>query len=125
MDPKITSHDAESEVDPRRSSRRVRLAVEASFIGLERRQTVTILDLSRTGARVAFSEPMDDKAGFIRWLEFETFGEAVWQEGLFIGLKFDRPLPVVWLQATEERCGDINEYEHERMMARAREWVQG
>jgi hypothetical protein len=117
--------DPYDDLDRRNAAPRMRLAAEAEFIGLWRRQRVMILDLSQTGAKVAFSEPPDEQAGFIRWMDFETFGDAVWREGLYIGLKFDRPIPQRWLSETLERSQPIDEYEHEALMRAAQEWVEG
>lgn len=121
----MAEDDPLERIDRRQAAPRLRLAAEAVFIGLDGRQRVTILDLSQAGAKVAFEEPPCEKAGFISWMEFETFGDVVWREGLYVGLKFDRKIPQAWLETTGERCAHIDEYEHARMMQVAREWVQG
>ena len=101
------------------------LAAKGLFIGLEGRQEVTVLDLSRDGAKVAFAAPPDEKAGFIRWMEFETFGDVVWHKGLFVGLKFDRPLPDAWLNETAERAAHVAAEEHDALRREAEEWING
>jgi len=121
----MTTSNPLSKVDRRKTSPRLKLAAEAVFIGLDGRQNVTILDLSQSGAKVAFAEPPREKAGFISWMGFETFGDVVRRQGLFAGLKFDRPLPQSWLDQTKERCAHIEEHQHDALLKAAKEWVQG
>lgn len=120
------TEDAEhSDKSFRRAEPRVKLAIEAVLMGMEGRQRVTLLDLSRSGARVAFEEPPAEKAGFLTWMEFETFGDVVWREGLYVGLKFDRPISQECLELTRERVGDGDAYRHEELLKQAKEWVEG
>ncbi|TRD11483.1 PilZ domain-containing protein [Erythrobacter insulae] len=107
----------------RRSAPRVKLAIDSVFMGMDGRQQITLLDLSESGARVAFSEPPKERAGFISWMEFETFGDVVWQEGLYVGLKFDRPISSEWLESTQARVTDADSYRHEMLLKEAMEWV--
>lgn len=109
----------------RRSAARLRLATDAHFMGLERRQPITLLDLSQTGARFAFVNPCVEKAGFIQWLGFETFGELVWQEGLYVGMAFDEVMDHAWILETRERCQHVDQARREKVLKAAREWVAG
>lgn len=109
----------------RRSEPRVKLAIDAVLMGMDGRQEITLLDLSLAGAKVAFNEPPKENAGFISWMEFETFGDVVWREGLYVGFKFDRPIPQQWLMLTRERVGDGDTYRHEQLLKQAKEWVEG
>ena len=113
------------EVAFRRAAPRLKLAIDGMFMGLNGRQAITLLDLSRNGAKVAFAEPPREKAGFLSWMEFETFGDVMWREGLYVGLKFDRPISERCLASTRERVGDGDAYRHEQLLKQAREWVQG
>lgn len=113
------------ELAHRRSAARLRLATDAHFMGLERRQPVTLLDLSQTGARFAFWSPCVEKAGFLEWLGFETFGELIWQEGLYVGIAFDEPIDHQWLLDTRERCQSVDQAHRDKVMEAAREWVSG
>lgn len=108
-----------------RTEPRVRLVIEAVLMGMEGRQQVILFDLSRAGAKVEFEAPPAEKAGFLSWMEFETFGDVVWREGLYVGLKFDKPIPVQWLDDTCDRVGDGDAYRHEELLKQAREWVEG
>ena len=101
------------------------LAADGLFIGLDGRQKVTVLDLSQKGAKVAFAEPPNEKAGFIRWMQFETFGDVVWQKGLYVGLKFDKPLPEAWLNETARRAAHVEQEQHNALRRDAEEWVNG
>lgn len=112
-----------TEAEYRRSAPRLKLAIDSIFMGMEGRQQVTLLDLSKDGACVAFSEPPKERAGFLKWMEFETFGDVVWQEGLYVGLKFDRPISDRWLALTQERVTDADSYRHEELLKQAKEWV--
>lgn len=120
MNPAETPNEA---IEGRREARRVKIAVDGHLLGYEGRQAITVLDLSQTGAKVAFEEPPREKAGFISWMEFETFGDVVWREGLYVGLQFDRPIPIKWLELTEQRVTDADAYRHEKLLREAKEWV--
>lgn len=115
----------QKELVHRRSAARLRLATDANFMGLERRQAITLLDLSQTGARFAFVNPCTEKAGFIQWLGFETFGEIVWQEGLYVGIAFDEPIDHQWLLETRERCQNVDQARRDQVLKAARAWVAG
>jgi hypothetical protein len=117
--------DPEGQSEFRRQQMRVRLAADGAFLGLDGRQTITVLDLSQIGARVAFQEPPWEKAGFLSWMEFETFGDVMWREGLYVGLKFDRPIPFEWLVKTSERVTDADAYRREVLLNQAKAWVEG
>ncbi len=77
----------------RREAARLRLAAPAVFLGHDGRQPVTLLDVSQTGAKLVFEQPPASAAGFISWMDFETFGDLIWREGLYIGFAFDRVCP--------------------------------
>ena len=107
----------------RRGSSRLRLAAPANFTGYEGKQNVTLLDLSQTGAKLAFNEPPESPAGFISWMGFETFGEVVWREGLYAGFEFDETIPIEWLLQTRHRADHIGQEEYANTLKAAREWV--
>ncbi len=119
------SENKTTETTFRRSEPRVKLAIDAIFMGLNGRQQVTLLDLSGEGAKVAFNEPPKEKAGFLSWMEFETFGDVVWREGLYVGLKFDRKISEASLANTRARITDGDAYRHEQLLKQAKEWVEG
>jgi hypothetical protein len=58
-------------------------------------------------------------------MEFETFGDVMWREGLYVGLKFDRPIPFEWLVKTRERVTDADAYRREVLLNQAKAWVEG
>ena len=107
----------------RRDAARLRLAAPAVFLGHDGRQPVTLLDVSQTGAKLVFEEPPASVAGFISWMDFETFGDLVWREGLYIGIAFDQPLPLKWIIETRHRSVHIAAEECDSVLQAAREWV--
>ncbi|MEM7780328.1 MAG: PilZ domain-containing protein [Pseudomonadota bacterium] len=125
MSKPLPHHDLGLETVHRRGASRLRLAAPAVFMGHSGRQLVTLLDLSQTGARLAFKQPPDSPAGFINWLEFETFGELVWRERLYAGFAFDEAIPMDWLLTTRHESEYIEEKEHAKIREAARSWVVG
>lgn len=102
---------------------RLYLAAPATFIGYDGQLKATLLDISQTGAKLAFVKPPSGPAGFIRWMDFETFGELVWRKGLFAGFQFDQPIPLSWLVQTRHRADHVDKEEHARVLKAARAWV--
>ena len=107
----------------RREAARWRLAAPAVFLGHDGRQPVTLLDVSQTGAKLVFEQPPASAAGFISWMDFETFGDLIWREGLYIGFAFDRPLPLKWIIETRNRSAHISAEDYDSVLHASREWV--
>lgn len=113
----------------RRDHQRLRLRLPAEMIVLAGTQPVLLLDLSQSGARLAIRSAPRFKQGYLRWLEFETFGETVWVEGNMFGLRFDEELaadillrtralaPDEWQRQSDEQSDEVLEY--------ARAWATG
>jgi hypothetical protein len=104
--------------DPRRAHARLQVGIDASLETLDGRQTVRLVDLSQAGAHVQLSRPEAVREGVLRWLNFETFGMAMWQEAEDVGLKFDVLLPAHVLEQTRERAPAI-------VLEMAQAWVSG
>lgn len=107
----------------RRGASRLRLLADGRFMGIEGNYPVTLLDLSQTGAKIAFDHPLKEKAGFLSWMSHETFGEIVWQEGLYVGLQFDQPIAYEWLLDTRMHYRHVDEARRLAAMRAARDWV--
>ena len=104
--------------DPRRAFSRLPVGIDATLETLAGRQTVRLVDLSPAGAHLQLSNPETVREGVLRWLQFDTFGMAVWQRNDDVGLKFDRLLPAHVLKVTRERAPSL-------VLELAQAWVSG
>lgn len=66
-----------------------------------------LVDLSQGGAQIILSKMEKPAAGLLTWLNFEAFGEAVWQDGDCLGLKFDKLLPLGCLVSTRKKAPSV------------------
>jgi hypothetical protein len=110
---------------PRRAFSRLRLGITAQLETLDGRQRVRLIDLSQGGAHVILSQAGDIRQAVLTWLRFETFGTVVWREGVHIGLKFDKLLPLAVLVETRQRAPSVVREEAMGAQQAAREWVAG
>ena len=104
--------------DPRRAHSRLPVGIEAFLETLEGRQTVRLIDLSTAGAHLQLSQPEPVREGMVRWLDFETFGMAMWQSDCDVGLKFDELLSHRILFQTRQRAPSV-------VLEMAQAWVSG
>ena len=104
--------------DPRRAYPRLSVGIDAYLDTLEGRQKVRLIDLSQAGAHIVLSNPEVVKEGVLRWLGFDTFGIATWQEAEDVGLKFDRLLPPRYIDETRVRAPAV-------VLEMAQAWVSG
>jgi len=122
MDEPVTCNDLHT---PRRQHSRLRLGLRAALETLEGRQSVRLLDLSRSGAKLALDGPEMFRQGILAWLGFEAFGEVVWREGRLAGLQFDETLPLELVIETRHRAPDVVREESLEAYNAARDWVAG
>ena len=81
------------ELRGRRDQPRAHLLLAASVEALSGRNSVNLLDVSRTGARLEGVElPAVGKDIVLRCGEIDTFGTVVWSSGGQCGLQFDEPI---------------------------------
>lgn len=114
----------------RRGAPRLRLAIPARFVSIYATQTCILLDISRTGARLALAKPLArDGSGYIEIGRFELFGSIVrtecGPEGGVNAMLFDDPLTKA--QVLEIR-GFAEEFESREQLSlrdQARRWVSG
>lgn len=109
----------------RRGSARLRLGIEAEFIGFDGNQAVILQDVSRTGAKLLLQRATPISQGLLRWMNYETFMELSWRRGYWCGVSFDEPLPEECLLATRAAVPALMNESRERILQRAREFVQG
>ena len=77
----------------RRAAAREPVLLNAALLTLRASRTVTLLDVSRTGARMRVKQPLC--LGQQIWLKVnpaDIFGTIVWMKGHDCGLLFDAPL---------------------------------
>ena len=109
---------SDGEPDSRRAYSRLRVGIDAYLDTLDGRQKVRLIDLSQAGAHLVLSKPETVREGVLRWLQFDTFGIAMWQQEDDVGLKFDRLLPPLVLDETRERAPAV-------VLEMAQAWVAG
>ncbi len=114
----------------RRAAARLRLAIPARFVSIYSTQNCILLDISRTGARLALASPLaESQSGFVAFAHFELFGSIVradhGADGGANALSFDDPI-------TEANVLDVRRFaegfeRRERLAVRdlVRRWVAG
>jgi hypothetical protein len=110
----------------RRGAARLRLSIPARLVAVYETLPCDLLDLSRSGARVALEQPVaTGEAGFLKFLNQELFATVVWAGQGGNGLEFEQPLSdeqVLEIRASAEHI-DAEEYRGLRDEVRA--WVAG
>ena len=114
-----------SDQSPRRGYSRLRLGIAARLETIAGKQSVRLIDLSQTGARLILSQPGDARDAVLTWLGFEAFGSVIWREGDQVGMHFDDLVPTEQLLETRRRAPSVVREEELETRAAAREWVAG
>ena len=109
----------------RREHARLRLGIEATFVGLDGTQAVVLQDLSLTGAKVLLEHAQPISQGLLRWMGYEAFCDVAWRKGHWCGVQFDEPVSQECLLATRAAVPALMEAPKERLLQHAREFVQG
>ena len=119
--------ESESSEDqtPRRGYSRLRLGIAARLETIAGKQSVRLIDLSQTGARLILSQPGDARDAVLTWLGFEAFGSVIWREGDQVGMHVDDLVPTAQLLETRRRAPSVVRAEELEPRAAAREWVAG
>ncbi|MFC3102144.1 PilZ domain-containing protein [Altererythrobacter lauratis] len=108
----------------RRRDARLRLGVPAQLITLAGQYTVSLADLSQSGAHVAARLPFEvSRDAVLSWMGFEAFGRIVWHRGCEAGIEFDDLLPEAVLLQTRQQVdsGKVRSFEQE-VYEDARSW---
>lgn len=117
-------------VPGRRAAARLRLSVPARFESIFGTQDCYLLDLSRTGARIALADPLGVGAeGFLRVGPLELFGQAVhasrFDGGGINGLAFDEPIADEVVLAMRHHAETFEDERRAALHDRMRQWVKG
>lgn len=110
----------------RRGMARLRLTMPASLVLLTGTQRCTLLDLSRSGARIVLDTPV--KPGSEAVLQapgLECFGTLVWQRDGRAGLRFDRMVSEERMVAMRDFADHQEDRTAELMRQSVQEWISG
>ena len=111
--------------EPRRGHPRLRVGLPAWLQTLDGPQRVRLVDLSQSGAHLVLSDPKPLRQAFLSWLEFEVFGDIIWQRGYEAGMRFDRLLPLGHMVETRKSAPSVVRDEARDVRAAARNYVAG
>lgn len=106
-----------------RETVRVPLGVPARIIMIGTTLSVVLDDLTIAGARITLAKPCRFQTGVLQWLEYECFADLAWQNGLAVGLRFERPIACQTLVETCRQAPGLLERSSDRSQAQA--WIQG
>lgn len=108
----------------RRRHSRLRLNLAGRLITLDGTVPLTLLDLSRSGARIILGRGLVRGGdAVLTWDRFEAFCTIAWIGGQQCGLDFDEPLPEDVLHQTRSIAdADPDRYANR---AAARDWAAG
>ena len=122
------AEESDSSFDPvghRRHQPRLQLGIAAKLETLDGTTPVQLLDLSQNGARLDLNNEQPFGSAVLHWLEFEAFGDLVWQKEQFVGLRFDGPIALGWLVTTRQLAPDVVALEDLEARKTALAWVSG
>lgn len=114
----------------RRAAPRLRLAIPARFVSIYSVQPCVLLDISRTGARMALGEPLaHGKSGYIEIARMEIFGDVVRMErgidGGVNAVAFEEPITKAQVLGIRHFAEDFELREHKALRDQVRRWVTG
>ncbi len=114
----------------RREAARLRLSIPAQLVSIYATHDCILLDLSRTGARIALAEPLAvGEGGYLRIGRLEVFCEAVrtmiGSGGGLNGLAFDDPLANDQVIAVRHFAETFEQLQRRALRDQVRKWVAG
>ncbi len=114
----------------RRAAARLRLAIPARFVSIYSTQDCILLDISRTGARLALARPLaEDQSGFVAFAQFELFGSIVRADrgvdGGANALAFDDPITPADVLEVRRFAEGFEMRERLALRNLVRRWVTG
>jgi hypothetical protein len=125
----LTQDDTAATVG-RRAAARLRLAIPARFVSVTATQGCILLDISRSGARIALASPVPTrKSGYIEVGRLELFGMVVRSERLGDGginaVAFDEPISEAEVLAIRRYAEVFEQRERHALRDQVRRWVSG
>ncbi|WP_073975916.1 PilZ domain-containing protein [Erythrobacter donghaensis] len=118
----------------RRASARLRLAIPARFVSVAATQACILLDVSRSGARIALARPVPCRqSGYVAVGLLELFGVVVREEragadkgrGGINAVAFDEPISEADVLAIRRYAEDFELRERHALRDQVRRWVAG
>lgn len=114
----------------RRAAPRLRLAIPARFTSVTATQGCILLDISRSGARIALARPAPcGQSGYIEIGRLELFGMVVRSERLGDGganaVAFDEPMSEAEVLAIRSFAEVFEQRERQSQRDQVRRWVTG
>lgn len=114
----------------RRTAARLRLAIPARFVSIYATQPCILLDISRTGARLALATPLaEGMSGLIAIARCEAFGTIVRTEhgpdGGVNAMVFDEPIGKAQVLDLRHFAENFDQRERSALRDQARRWVTG
>ncbi|WP_285713264.1 PilZ domain-containing protein [Erythrobacter oryzae] len=124
------TQDAAAATVGRRAAARLRLAIPARFVSVTATQGCILLDISRSGARIALESPAPTrKSGYIEIGRLELFGMVVRSERLGDGginaVAFDDPISEAEVLAIRRFAEAFEQRERQTLRDQVRRWVSG
>jgi hypothetical protein len=105
---------------------RLRLAMPATLLLLTGTYRATLLDLSRSGARIALDPPVKIGSEAVMQVPgLEAFGTVIWQDDGYAGLRFDRMVSEERMLALRNFADTCGERSDTLMRQSVHEWVSG
>lgn len=118
----------------RRASARLRLAIPARFVSITATQNCILLDISRSGARIALADPAPCRhSGYIEIGRLALFGMVVRSERLGDGggggginaVAFDESISEADVLAIRRFAEEFELRERQALRDQVRRWVSG
>jgi hypothetical protein len=118
----------------RRAAARLRLAIPARFVSIHSTQNCILLDISRTGARLALASPLaEHQSGIVTFAQFELFGSIVradhgadhGADGGANALAFDDPITEAYVLDVRRFAEGFELHERHALRDLVRRWVAG
>lgn len=114
----------------RRAAARLRLAILARFVSIYSTQNCVLLDISRTGARLALADPLtEQKSGVVAFAQFELFGLIVradqGTDGGANAMAFDDPITEAAILDVRRLAEGFETRERLALRDMVRRWVAG
>lgn len=129
-DPSIPDCSDEAPFVGRRGAPRLRLTIPARFVSLYSRHACILLDISRTGARIALQKPLaQGQSGYVEIDRMNVFGMIVRAEcggaSAINAVAFDEPISRDAVLAVRSFAESFPLREHIVLREQARRWVAG